>query len=648
MLPLLVLPVVAMRVHGLLLPDRRPATPPTTRATRSTARRGVVRLAAVAQPLEQLPQRSLFTTTPPLSSLLPTPLPPLLSPLLKWSQQASVLVPQKLFAVNGWCRRHVLAAAAVVLAAVWWRRDITAARRRQASDMTSEWTRFSRNPGARGAALTVGLLRLVPLVIRAKLARSEQAASALRSQAGEKLKSELIKLGPTYVKVGQIVSCRDELLPKEYVKALSKLQDQVPAFDGEAAVELTVEALGKPLKSVFQEFDSTPLAAASLGQVHRAVLTNEYQSKVVAVKVQRPGLKQMYDLDLGLLEKMVTVLDRFNVTVAGASQRWGDVFQEAKVILYREIDYRDEAANGERFRSNFQDDDSIIAPATVPELCTEKLLVMEYLPGIKATDTEALDKAGVNRKKVANNLAKAFMLQFCKHGFFNTDPHPGNLAVDPSNGRLIFYDFGQACSLEPLQSAGIQAAIESIIDLDASACVQAFCDMGILREGANQTAIEAVVRNNFKTGAISSKASRRRPFESSASADTSPTAVDTTNNTNSNTSGSTKQGKGSTGIVKAWSSSIMSKAEAARASKAVMPDIVLPAEYAFVARALSQMDGVGKALDPDFEFIAAAAPSLPELKGGGGVYLVDLIEKKWWAFVKQFSEQRGWVRSRSS
>lgn len=488
-----------------------------------------------------------------------------------------------------------LAVLSVVTVVVGWRKvhKRQLAQRRLASDATADWMRFSKNPGARSLALMLGVLRLVPLLVRSKLARDKRAASGLRSQAGHKMAAELIRLGPTYVKVGQILSCREGLMPEEIITALARLQDRVPAFDGEEAANLTVAALGKPLDTVFADFDTTPLAAASLGQVHRATLTEAYGSREVAVKVQRPGLREMYDLDLGLLEKIIGTLDRFNITVGGASQSWGDVFREAKVILYREIDYRDEAANGERFREYFANDTTVDAPATVPELCTEKLLVMDYVPGIKANNVSALAEAGILPQQVANALARAYLFQLCKHGFFNTDPHPGNLAVDPVDGSLIFYDFGQACELDPGQSAGILAAIEAIIDLDAQACIKAFSAMGIIRAGADLVQVENVVRNNFATGKVRSRASR----------DTLKPATNTL-------------------------APSLSKKEANQATKQVMPDIVMPAEYAFVARALSQMDGVGKALDPEFEFIAAVAPVLPELKGGD-VYLAELVEKKW-------------------
>ena len=352
----------------------------------------------------------------------------------------------------------------------------------------------------------------------------------------------------------------------------------------------------------------------------------------MAVKVQREGLRPIYDLDLGLLARAAAFCDKLDLRVGGANQRWTDIFEEAQEILYREIDYRKEADNALRFAENFEGLDWVVTPKVYRELCTEKLLVMEFLPGLKISDVAdgggsgaADDARSLNdddaaasavaanngkkeekttpqlgssqqkydREMLASNLARCYMYQFCKHGFFNTDPHPGNLAVDDKfpGGRLIFYDFGQACELTVDQREGILASVEAIIDLDAAACVRAFARLGVLKQGADLEQVEGVIRKNFESGRIRSKASS----SSSPSSDVS--------------------------------TSTATSKEAEKASSAVLPEFTLPAQCAFVARALTQMDGVGKALDPNFEFIASAAPVIPEIKGGD-VYAREWLQKK--------------------
>lgn len=198
---------------------------------------------------------------------------------------------------------------------------------------------------------------------------------------------------------------------------------------------------------------------------------------------------------------------------------------------------------------------------------------------------------GVDREALAKRLAESYLLQFCKHGFFNTDPHPGNLAVDMEypGGRIIFYDFGQACALTAPQADGILQVIQSIVDLDAPACVTAMGKLGALKEGANIPKITALIENNFKTGKVKSKRSKRKNKAEPAEAD-----------------------------VKA-----PSQAE-------TMQWLQLPSQLAFVARALTQLDGVGTMLDPEYEFIDAVAAKVPELqmeKGAGIGYLADQFFK---------------------
>jgi len=455
--------------------------------------------------------------------------------------------------------------------------------------MQERWRRYSKRPLQRMLALQAGVIRVGITVLHARLTKNEQKASELRRAAGKRAVRKLLQLGPTYVKLGQIASCRGDLLPIEYIEELKKLQDQVPAFSAARAKKTLEEEFGKPLHELLRSFDEKPLAAASLGQVHAAVTT---EGQKVAIKVQREGLKEMYDLDLADLAKVMKLLDRFDVGVAGASQNWTQLFQDACVLLYREIDYTAEAENSERCRKNLEERERlkwIKVPAVVSELTSPRVLTMEFAPGIKISDIEALDKAaGVDRKVVANRLAYAYLLMFCKYGFFNTDPHPGNLAVDDAcpGGRIIMYDFGQAAELEGGQRKGILDTIQAIVDLDAAACTKAFVTLGCLGSNADLKAIEDDIAKSFRMGKMRSRASK------------GPKPVTLTGEKQKNSASA----KG----------------------------FQLPSSLAFAARALTQLQGVGVLLNEDWEFIAEVAPKVPEVQmeqGAGLRYLTRQVFK---------------------
>lgn len=322
--------------------------------------------------------------------------------------------------------------------------------RRQAVDATSEWGRYARNPGARGRALTWLLMRVLIVFFISKIAFKER----LLRYSGSMFSNGLLKIGPLYIKLGQIISCREDVLPEPWIKSMEKLQDQVPAKSGNNALELAYTAWETVCKdknakedfhATFEEFDTTPIAAASLGQVHRAKLRSS--GREVAIKLQRQYLRQIYDQDLALLEKVAEAVDNFRgrfKNVGGVSQSWRDIFKDAETILYREIDYRSEAENGSRFCQDFgialggkpsrdittrSQDGEVLpsasswlrAPYVYKDYCAEKVLVMEYVPSVKITDTVKLEEASVtleDREYLADMLGRSYLRQFCCHLFF--------------------------------------------------------------------------------------------------------------------------------------------------------------------------------------------------------------------------------------
>ncbi|KAL7554082.1 hypothetical protein ACHAWF_017446, partial [Thalassiosira exigua] len=537
------------------------------------------------------------------------------------------------------------------------------AHKRQEVDATSEWGRYADFPSARGMALTVLMMRLLPYAIVPGViekfsekkrkddkdyggydTKEEYESSRphrLRTRGGQLFADGLLRLGPLYIKIGQILSCQENLFPQEWIGAMERLQDRVPAKSGKDAWDLAYGSCpgGKAgFHTRFTDFDDIPLAAASLGQVHRARLRSTGDR--VAIKIQRARLRDIYDKDLVLMKKIAKVADSLGKAgqVGGVEQSWGGIFDDAETILYREIDYRDEAENAIRFANDFglgrggvpiestscsvdgkklpSAAEWLRTPYTYGELSSEKFLVMEYVPSIKVSNDAKLDEAGVtleDREYLAESLAHSYLRQFCCNRFFSTDPHPGNLGVevfeDGRAPRMVFYDFGQACSLSDDQSGGILEVVESIVDSDATKSVAAFSRMGVLKDNADLDMVQAKCQQNYDTGKLKVKKRKKRrssKYRSSAGADRSELDAR---------------------IDQASKSSNATESATETKDAEVMKFFTLKSEYAFVARALSQMDGVGKGLDPEFDFISAAAPYLVEVKGAGR-YLMDEAKKR--------------------
>ncbi|XP_022843276.1 protein ACTIVITY OF BC1 COMPLEX KINASE 8, chloroplastic-like [Olea europaea var. sylvestris] len=236
------------------------------------------------------------------------------------------------------------------------------------------------------------------------------------------LKENILRLGPTFIKIGQQFSTRVDILAQEYVDQLSELQDQVPPFPSETALAIVEEELGAPLDDIFERFDREPIAAASLGQVHRAKL----KGQEVVVKVQRPGLKDLFDIDLKNLRVIAEYLQKVDPKSDGAKRDWVAIYDECASVLYQEIDYTMEAANAEKFADNFKDMDYVKVPTIYWEYTTPQVLTMEYVPGIKINRIQALDQLGVDRKRLGRYAVESYLEQILSHGFFHADPvsHP--------------------------------------------------------------------------------------------------------------------------------------------------------------------------------------------------------------------------------
>jgi len=261
-----------------------------------------------------------------------------------------------------------------------------------------------------------------------------------------KLRLMLEELGPTYVKIGQIVSSQASVLPVDWATELARLQDAVPPFPAEQVRERIIEELGAPPEELYASFEPEAFAAASTAQVHRAFL---HDGTKVAVKVQRPHISSVVRADLGILENAARVVSSRSESVR-AMDLVGMLEQFSSGVL-EELDYRGEAYNALRLTENMANLPGVHVPAVYPDLSTSKVITQEFIHGVKVSDVEAIESAGLDRDEIARNALRALVKQLPVDGFFHADPHPGNLLVDLDTGVLTFIDLGMMGELEVQQ-----------------------------------------------------------------------------------------------------------------------------------------------------------------------------------------------------
>ncbi|HET7275363.1 MAG TPA: AarF/UbiB family protein [Longimicrobiaceae bacterium] len=257
------------------------------------------------------------------------------------------------------------------------------------------------------------------------------------------LASDLEKMGPTFTKLGQLLSTRVDLLPAAYTDGLARLQDSVEPFDFAEVEQIVESELGVRLSRAFAEFESSPLAAASLGQVHRAVLRD---GRVVAVKVQRPGVRERVQQDLEALGEIAAFLD--DHTEMGRRYEFGPILAESRQALMRELDYREEAANLRTLSDNLSEFDRIVVPEPVADYTTSRVLTMDFIRGRKITSVSPLARMEMEGEALAEELFRAYLKQILVDGFFHADPHPGNVFLS-DDGRIALLDVGMVGRVGP-------------------------------------------------------------------------------------------------------------------------------------------------------------------------------------------------------
>ena len=377
----------------------------------------------------------------------------------------------------------------------------------------------------------------------------------------ERVRMACEELGPTYIKFGQILSTRPDLVPVDFIKELSKLQDNVPSSPFSEVSKIVESELGAPPEDIFDFFEKTPLASASIGQVYRAILKD---GEEVAVKVQRPGIKKIIEVDLEIMLHLATLMERHIEEVS--LHQPVKIVEEFARTLEKEIDYTIEATNMERIARNFLNDSTIYVPKVFRDTTTESILTTELVEGIKVSEIDRLEKAGLDRKLITVRGADIVLKQIIKHGFFHADPHPGNIFVLPDN-VICLLDFGMTGSVDRRTREDFIDLAESVVNRNESRATQVLLKLTYWDEDPDIRLLEKDVADFMGRHLY-------KPLKD------------------------IKIGKLLNNLLELTFQHRLR----------IPPDIFL------MLKAFSAIEGVGLMLDPDFDMIKQAAPFIKEIK----------------------------------
>lgn len=407
-----------------------------------------------------------------------------------------------------------------------------------------------------------------------------------RYRRAQWLVGTLLDLGPTFIKVGQALSTRADLLPLEYVQALGQLQDRVPAFSSDEAIALIESELGNSIHTLYRDFDHFPLAAASLGQVHKARL---HTGEDVVVKVQRPGLETLFNLDFEVLHRLVRFSQRYLPGIKKYNLE--AIYHEFFDLLYKEIDYIHEGKNAEQFQQNFLGYPRVTVPKVYWRYTTRKVLTLEYVPGIKIDDRQTLEVCNINTREIIQLGICCYLKQLLQDGFFQSDPHPGNMAVS-QDGNLIFYDFGTMAEVKPIAKDQMIKTFFAVLRKDTDEVVDTLTYMGLIEPMADMRPVKRVVA--FMLDKFTEKPIELQAFEQ------------------------------------------------LRAEIYLMFEqqpFRLPAQMTFILKSLTTLDGIARTLDPEYNLLAASKPFIKSLVSKEKGNLVGELAKQARDFIRHKLQQ---------
>ena len=400
----------------------------------------------------------------------------------------------------------------------------------------------------------------------------------------KQLTNLLVELGPAFVKAGQALSTRPDIIPVVLLEELSELQDQLPGFDGNKAMELIEEDLNKKIDEIFLTIDKEPISAASLGQVHKAVLKNK---EIVAVKVQRPGLREQITLDLYIVRNIANWLKN-NIGLIRSDLV--ALIDELGKRVFEEMDYLNEAENAEKFRNLHLHNSKIAVPKIYKETTSRRVLTMEWIDGTKLTDLESVKNLGIDPDEMIEIGVQCSLEQLLEHGFFHADPHPGNLLA-LEDGRLCYLDFGMMSEVTRSSRSGLIQAVVHLVNKNFDKLSQDFVKLGFLSKEVNLEPIVPAFQDVF-VNAVELGVSKM-DFKS----------------------------------VTDDMSGVMYK----------FP-FQLPPYYALIIRSLLTLEGIALSVDPDFKILGAAYPYFarrlmedpdPQLRESLKEMLFDNKQFKW-------------------